>query len=341
MLVLIGLGSFCGLCCILIAFAFILKSYRRKSRNPVDDGSVMDKGLALHLARRNSGRVTGELSEDELRDMSLKAIQRKQKRVLSDATIDSDRTLPVEQEFRSGGKAKHNVEEFGVIGWKDSESGHGHQPVDVEDEAWDPRTAMEWGDSTFVDSRQRRVVAADSISAAQVPLVADQDRLTPPSSPEQPSSFLHHRPTYSDPEPSHPHRQMPSVDMPLLPTHQYPPCDEYRDIPAVPRPPHHLHDRSVSIDQVIHNLNRHDDHTQENDDLAEFGLMHGASMAGVGTASRTSKIDANHLDIFNRDSLTSMGGATLNGGAHIPQSRVYDHQSSYASAQRLEGDTGS
>jgi hypothetical protein len=45
--------------------------------------------------------------------------------------------------------------------------------------------------------------------------------------------------------------------------------------------------------------------------------------------------------MFNRDSLTSMGGATLNGGAHIPQSRVYDHQSSYASAQRLEGDTGS
>jgi len=261
--------------------------------------------------------------------------------VLSDATVDSDRTLPVEQEFRDGGytgKANQPVEEFGVVDWKDSESGHGHHPVDVDDEVWDPRTGLEWGDSTFVGAGQRHMVTADLIPAAQVFLVTDQERLTPPSSPEQAASLLRHRPTYSDPEPSHPHRQMPSVDMPLLSTHRHPPDDEYRDIPAILRPPHHFHNRSVSIDQVL-KLDPHDEHT----DLSEFGLMNGSSMAGVGTASRTSKIAPNRLDLFNGDSLTSMGGVPINSGPCLPPSSAYDHdhQSSYASARPLEGDTGS
>jgi len=344
MLVLIGLGSFCGLCIILVAFTFVFKNYQRKSTGPAD-AALMDKGLAYRLARPNADRdiANSELTEDELREIEYRPIQRKQNRVLSDATMDSDRTLPVEQEFRGGGyagKAKQNADELGVVGWKDSESGHGHQPVDVDDEVWDPRTGLEWGDSTFVGAGERHMVAADLIPAAQVPLVTDLEPLTPPASPEQAASFLHHRPTYSDPEPPRPHRQIPSVDMPLLPIHRYPPDVEYRDIPAIPRPPHHFHDRSVSIDQLLpQKLGLHDEHT----DLSEFGLMNESSMAGVGTASRTSKIAPSNLNRFNHDSITSMGGATLNGGTRLPPSSAYeyDQQSSYTSARPLEGDTGS
>jgi len=43
--------------------------------------------------------------------------------------------------------------------------------------------------------------------------------------------------------------------------------------------------------------------------------MNGVGMAGVGSASRTTNIGAHRLDspTFNRDSLMSMGGATLEG----------------------------
>ena len=327
-LVLIGLFSFFGLCCILFCIRWFIGrgSYRHTSRNalPDDDGLVMDKKLAYRLARRNSSGViaTGDLSEDQLREMRFQAFLRKEKRVLSDGTMDSDRTLAVEQEFKTG-QAKQNLEEFGAVGWKNSESGHGHAEED-DDEVWDPRTAgLPWKDSTLV---QHHVPGVDSITATQVPLVADSSL---PSSPEQ-AVFPHHRTTYSDPEPAHPHRQMPSIDMPLLLSQRYPPPDdEYRDNPTVPAPLHHSHKQNTSVGQIAHNVNPHDDYTSETDDLDEFGLMNGGSMAGVGSASRSS--NANRFDslAFNRDSLMSMGGATLEDAPHPS---VYNHS---ASVQRL------
>ncbi|KIM37150.1 hypothetical protein M413DRAFT_278594 [Hebeloma cylindrosporum] len=339
-LVLIGLLSFFGLCCILFSIRWFIvrRSYRHKSRNaPPDDdddnGLVMDKKSAYRLARRNSAGViaTGDLSEDQLREMRYQAFLKKEKRILSDGTTDSDRTLAVDQEFRTSGgyagKAKQNVEEFGVVRWNDSESGHGHpQPEENDDdEVWDPRTAgLPWKDSTLVGNG-RHPTASDSITAAtRIPLVADP---SPPSSPE-PARFPHHRPTYSDPEPAHPHRQTPSVDIPLLLSQQHP-DDEYRDNPTVPAPLHHSH---------AHKQSSSTDHDYaRDDDLAEFGLMNGVSMAGVGSAAlRTSRIGAAaaaayRLDspTFNRDSMMS---ATLEDGA-----APHDHPSVFslpANAQR-------
>jgi len=304
-LVLIGLLSFCGLCCILFAIWWTIfrRSYRKTSRNAPsadnDDGLVLDRKSAYRLARRNSGGViaTGDLSEDQLREMRFQAFLKKEKRVLSDGTMDSDRTLAVDQEFRASGyagkgNARQNAEEFGVVGWKDSESGHGHVVVEEEDdEAWDPRTAgLPWKDSTLANTTGRRAVAADSINTDR--------QLSPPSSPER-ALFPHHRSTYSDPEPAHPHRQMPSVDIPLLSSQRHPPSDdEYRDNPTVPAPLHHSHKKNTSSDQIPLTL----DHARETDDLAEFGLTNEVSMAGVGSASRTNKVGANSPP-FNHENL--------------------------------------
>lgn len=320
-LVLIGLLSFFGLCCILFFIRWFIGrgSYRHPSRNVPpndDDGLVIDKKSAYRLARRNSGGViaTGDLSEDQLREMRFQAFLRKEKRVLSDGTMDSDRTLAAEQEFRAG-KAKP---EFGVVGWKESESGHGHAEEQDDDDVWDPRTAgLPWKDSTLVGTGQRHAATADLITAAQVPLGADPSRH---SSPER-AVFPHHRSTYSDLEPAHPHRQMPSVDMPLLLSQRYPPPDdEYHDNPTVPTPLHHSHRQNTSTDH---------DYPRETDDLAEFGLTNGVGMAGVGSASRRRNVGANHLDSlsFNRDSLMSMGGATLEGA---PYPSVFNHPAASA-----------
>lgn len=304
-LVLIGLLSFFGLCCILFFIRWFIarRSYRHTSRNlppgEDDDGLVMDKKSAYRLARRNSSGViaTGDLTEDQLREMRFQAFLQKEKRVLSDGTMDSDRTLAVEQAGGVPPKAKQNLEEFGVVVWKDSESGHGHPVEEEDDEVWDPRTAgLPWKDSTLVGTGQRQPHAAATTD------------LSPPSSPER-AVFPHHRSTYSDPEPAHPHRQMPSVDIPLLSSQQYPPPDdEYRDNPTIPTRLHHAH-------KIPHNLDPHHDYARETDDLAEFGLMNGVGMAGVGSASRTTNVGAHRLDspTFNRDSLMSMGGATLEG----------------------------
>lgn len=318
-LVLIGLLSFFGLCCILFFIRWFIArgSCGRSSRNapPEEDGGlVLDKKSAYRLARRNSGGViaTGDLSEDELREMRYQTFLRKEKRVLSDGTMDSDRTLTVEQEFRAA-KAKKNAEGFEVVGWKDSESGHGHPVEEGDGEVWDPRTAgLPWKNSTLTGTGQQHA-AVDSITATQV---ADP---SPPSSPER-AVVPHHRSTYSDPEPAHPHRQMPSIDMPLLFSQRYSPDDEYRDNPTVPAPLHHAH-------QMPDNLDPHNDYARESDDLAEFGFMNGMGMAGVGSASRASNAGARRLDspLFNRDSLMSMSGATLEGAPH---SSVYNHPAS-------------
>jgi hypothetical protein len=159
----------------------------------------------------------------------------------------------------------------------------------------DPKTAIvpTWGgNATLVASGRERGRGMDP----SVPLVSDQDRNTPPASPER-MSYPHNR-QYSEPERvvslSNPHRPQQSVDVPLLAAEHrrdesastepeasalspyHPPELESPDTPRYPpsspgRPP--------PLPSEAYHSPHH-----SGGDTNEFGDLGG--MAGVGSASR-------------------------------------------------------
>ncbi|KAF8964869.1 hypothetical protein BDZ97DRAFT_822214 [Flammula alnicola] len=176
---------------------------------------------------------------------AVQCISEEEKRGLSDGTMDSDRTLNVGYDTGKGeGGADGYKDEFGLV--RSRASG-----VANDEGVWDPQTGLVWGDDTLVGGGQRQKgagVTRDEHPGPEVPLVADQDRITPPSSPEQ-AAFRQHR-NYSDPKPAlRPHKNMASVDIPLLPVQRY---EEQSDDDHSPsrfsaQPSHHA--RLFSLDQ--------------------------------------------------------------------------------------------
>ncbi|KAF8150985.1 hypothetical protein B0H34DRAFT_158668 [Crassisporium funariophilum] len=184
-LVLIGLGSFVGLCGLLFGLRWFY--YRQKMRKGgLAESEVMDRKSAFMLARRGSpggggGGVDVGLSKDVLREMRYREYMQK-----SGSTMSSDQT----QVDRQGGLGKEpGGDEFGMRSSARNLGAGGE-----EDDEWNPNTgrSLGWGNTNTLVGGTTRNPLTRPPGMEVLPLVADQDRHTPPSSPDMPI-FPHHR----------------------------------------------------------------------------------------------------------------------------------------------------
>ncbi|KAF9532215.1 aspartic peptidase domain-containing protein [Crepidotus variabilis] len=331
--VLIGVLSFFALCAALF-FGRWLMMRRRFKKASMENGSetafgVIDKKTAYMLARRASGNLGpggGALSEDELRDLKYREYM---KRDRLESTMDSEKTMTAMDSATSKKDGHKPGDEFG---FRRSKASGGD-----EEEPWDPATAIAsgWGgDATLVGSRGANRGVETSADVA-TPLVSDQDRNTPPASPEL--LGFNHRHQYSDSDPSQslssPHRPQKSVDVPLLSAQHHHngssgPATVLPEETSTSRPPF------LPSESFHSNNSRYSDHYPD-----ELGRQEDSSqvgMAGVGTASRTSRVvgmDTSFRDnhrvpslSFNRDNMMPMSssGAAVGVavGNSIPNSSI-------------------
>jgi len=288
--VLIGLMSFIGLCAVLFLVRYLLmrRCFRKSQTTGSESGAgFMDQKAAYQLVKEGTASGVGTLTEDQLRQIRYDTYKRN-----TVSTASSGRTRV---ESLSPGKKE---DDFG--------SGinivSGDEPVEV----WDPLTALNWGGDTPV-WRGRR-------SDASSVLPHDSQ----PSSPEI-SAVRHHR-QQSDSDrviPSQ-HQIQRSVDIPLLSAQQSlqsPLTDERvthetsaltahgshgdtldSSIPP-PLPSDQFHTRQSKSRESLFPIEvSHSLYTDmlsypplDAGDADELGVT-SASMAGVGTASRTNKI---------------------------------------------------
>ncbi|KAF8888717.1 aspartic peptidase domain-containing protein [Gymnopilus junonius] len=315
--VLVGLAAFCFLCGSLFGIRYFL--FRRRFRRA---GGRAGRKTAYRLARSNFGGsnrtlalgdgvvpVPGGAPEDEMRYRSMLAA-RKEKR--SNSTVDSDRTRVgvgaeaeaeadgsfLDMKGQDGGEEGDDADEFGYVRRSKRISTNSQGSDD-----FDPRAA------TMVGSGARRgshhsADDRDEITAAHIPLVAghrssSSSGLSSPNTPSFPRPQSHHQYTDSDPpdtplpflsatstasfplpsaDPAQPHKPTLSVDQPLL-SHDHhrralsmlSDGSMYDDAPPLPPPPPQAAQGYMAEDGA-----------------EEMGVVVG--MAGVGTASRTSKV---------------------------------------------------
>ncbi|KAJ3512984.1 hypothetical protein NLJ89_g3205 [Agrocybe chaxingu] len=293
-IVLIGLLSFFALCCILFAIRWFLmrRKFRKAAqRGPpdADEYGTMDRKSAYLLARRGvgSGGTLSELTEDELRQIRYNNYLRKE-RILSDATMSSDNTrvsYPIGKDgYGQDGYLKEDGRSDEEFGFRNSKPVSA--PKDGDEEVWDPRTGLAWGDDTLVGTGTRAMPVA-AVDGAAIPLVTDQDR-SPPSSPE--AAFFPHSRQYNDGErPGGPHKPMRSIDVPLLSAHKRVQSDEetqqeislpsthvshsarhFSETPTPTQPGFLPHPTTPSANTM-----------QEDDGLGELGVMNGIELVLV------------------------------------------------------------
>lgn len=220
-------------------------------------------------------------SEDRLRAMRYEAYKNKEQRIKSGSTMSSAQT-------RVGGVDEHGKK---IV---DDEPG-----VEEDIDIWDPKTALAWGggDDTLISHGR-----------------------------EQSTSALLHPPRPNTPPPTHARTRSEfgiidksqqlgiGAAFPLLglgyeahPHHHHQPSDDFSagdggDVFT-------FSSLSELDHQRHHSVGTQGEGEEEMDlGMDEFGV--GGGMAGVGTASRTSKIDAS----FQRDSVVSAGTLVAPGG---------------------------
>ena len=219
-------------------------------------------------------------SEDRLRAMRYEAYMKKEQRITSGSTMSSAQT-------RVGGGG---VDELGKK-FGDDEPGV-YEDIDI----WDPKTALAWGgDDTLVGNGRERTSKA---------------LLHPPTSPP-PHVHTRTRSEFGIIDKS---QQLGmGAAFPLLgmgyeahPHHHHQPSD---DFPVGDGGEEFTFTSLSELDhQDRHSLGAQGEEGEEGMD--EFGVG-GGGMAGVGTASRTSKIDSL---AFQRDSVVSAAGTVVASG---------------------------
>ncbi len=273
--VLLGLMSFIAFCGVLFLlwWLYMRRTFRRNQSlmGSEHDAGVIDRKTAYSLVRGFGNEAPGALSEDALREIRFRAYMRKEKSS-TDSTVSSDRT-------RVGSLSLGK--QYGKEGEDDGQDEFGFSMKRVsgdEEVVWDPRTGLDWGDDTPAQTGNGPVGEMD--------VTVDQDHSEAHNSTTSWKEYpaISHHPQYSDPEFIVPvqHRPQNSVSVPLLSAqHEISPvaADESHDqdsphsAMAIAPPP-------LPSDRYF---------LQETSDF-ELGVLTGTSMAGVGTASRTSKM---------------------------------------------------
>lgn len=283
--VLLGLIVFMLFCGFLfcIRWLYIRRKFSKNQSsmgNEHDEG-IVDRTTAYSLVRGSGNETPGILSEDALREIRFRAYKRKEK-TSTDSTVSSNRT-------RVGSLS------FGKRYGKEGEDGNGEDEFEFavkrvsgdEEEVWDPRTGLNWGDDTYV---QRGNVAVDE-KEATIPLALDRDC----NEARNPTTYTH-RPLYSDPDLAVPfrHKSQKSISVPLLSAqhHDQPPPNQGAEERVTEEINHTTYDQVLPISgaTIVPPPLPSDSYFFQETDSYELGVSNGTSMAGVGTALRTSKV---------------------------------------------------
>jgi len=278
--VLLGLMSFIAFCGFLFLMRWLcMRQKFRRGQVPMGsehDAGVIDQKTAYSLVRGFGNEAPGALSEDALREIRFRAHMRKEKSSYS--TVSSGRTRV---ESLSLGK------QYGEEGEDDvqDEFGISKRVSGDEEVVWDPRTGLDWGDDTPAQPGKGPVGEMD--------VTVDQDHSEAHHSATSWKEYpaVSHRPQYSGPEFIVPfqHRPQKSVVVPLLSAqhHDQEVCtDEIRPV-AVDE----SHDQGspYSATAIVPPPLPSDRYFLQEPSDFELGILPNTSMAGVGTASRTSK----------------------------------------------------
>lgn len=304
--VLLGLMCFIGFCgCLFLIRYLLLRRDFFKSRATLsDEGGGLDQKAAYQLVKKGSVGLNA-ISEDQLRQIRYDAYKRN-----TASTASSDRTRV---ESLSFGK---NEDDFGVR----------IKSASIEDFAWDPLTALDWGGDTLAARGRRKRIGSDASSvlphnspkssfegspdshrrrlgtpdrdhifpsqhqpqrSVDIPLLSAQHTLSPPDEGEtRESSTPAVEGTDSD--------ALSSIPFPL-PSEPYYAQNQFRETFCAMEDPHGFFTGLPSYPEV------HLAPPLNEGETDEFGVVNG-SMAGIGTASRTTKI-ARDSGLLNRDSL--------------------------------------
>jgi hypothetical protein len=277
--ILLGLISFIAFCGFLALMWTLYQKFRRgqSSMKSEHEAGVVDQKTAYSLVRGFGNEAPGALSEDALREIRFRAKMRKEKSSTY-STVSSGRTrvesLSLGKQFGEG--EEDGQDKFGI-------------PKRVsgdEEVVWDPRTGLDWGDDTPAQTGNGPVGEMD--------VTVDQDHSeahhSATSSKEYPA--VSHRPQYSDPDFIVPfqHRPQKSVVVPLLSAqhHDQEVCSEESRPVAVDE----SHDQGspYSATAIVPPPLPSDRYFLQEPSDFELGILTNTSMAGVGTASRTSKM---------------------------------------------------
>ncbi|KAF9551927.1 acid protease [Agrocybe pediades] len=326
-IILISLMSFFALCAVVWGARWLY--YRKKFKKGAAKGAgiyddmSLDQKAAYQLARRGSSGLGGGagmpvstmMAGADLRETRSRSYARKEGSTLSGSTI---------KEYVGYGDPEGD--EFGFRKKRVSEE---------DDDTWNPSSATSWrgtekdGDKTVVAGERGRKSLYEPLSASEadpsgpVALVLPDTVSSPPTPlrhdflPQdlQQQAYIDQYsspPSSSNPLPNE-HRQTLSVDRPLLPAgHRHVPsvASVGSDEGLLPSETYIVQEpRRYSIQRESDNNRtsyvdqpKEDAEVDEQDDLGELGIANGVSMAGVGSASRTSKLSTLSLAPAFRDS---------------------------------------
>ncbi|KAF9546881.1 hypothetical protein CPC08DRAFT_796417 [Agrocybe pediades] len=300
-IILISLMSFFALCAVVWGARWLY--YRKKFKKGAAKGAgiyddmSLDQKAAYQLARRGSSGLGGAagmpissmMAGAELRETRSRSYARKEGSTLSGSTI---------KEYAGYGGPEGN--EFGFRKKRVSEE---------DDDAWNPSSATFWrgtekdGDKTVVAGERGRKSLYEPLSASEADLSGPVALILPDTVSSPPTPLRHdflpqdlqqqaYIDQYSSPSSSNPlpneHRQTLCVDRPLLPAgHRHVPsvASVGSDEGLLPSEDSDGNNRTSYVDQPKEDVAEVD----EQDDLGELGIANGVSMAGVGSASQTSK----------------------------------------------------
>jgi len=321
-IVLIALLSFFALCAVIWAVRWLY--YRKRltrrggaaGKGNIYDDMSLDQKAAYQLARRGSAGLGGTggipvaalMTGTELRETRSRSYVKKEGSTLSGSTM---------REYVGYGDPEGD--EFGF---------RRKRPSEDADDPWNPSSAVSWkgsekdGEKTLVSGKKNlyEPLSASEAELGMTVALVMPDSSTAPSTPQR-VDFLPkeaQQKVYDEQYQSPPssatalpndHRQTLSVDKPLLPTgHRHVPsvASVGSDEGLLPSEsyivPDHRHSSSNSMSYNFLERDAQQANADENDDLGELGIANGVSMAGVGSASRTSKLSSLSLAPAFRDS---------------------------------------